>query len=95
MFVFVYLDDSLIFSRTLEEHHFHVRSVLERLLENRLYMKAEKCEFHASSVSFLGDILAGGQVKMDPVKIKAVLERPFPESRNKLQGFLGFANFYR
>ncbi|KAM9813078.1 uncharacterized protein ACBT44_012002 [Syngnathus typhle] len=48
-FVFVYLDDILIFSRSLPEHIKHVRTVLRRLLENSLYVKAEKCEFHASS----------------------------------------------
>lgn len=91
----MYLDDILIFSRTLEEHHVHVRSVLQRLLDNRLYVKAEKCEFHASSIPSLGYILAGGQVKTDLVKVKAVLEWPVPESRKKLQSFLGVAHFYR
>lgn len=95
VFVFVYLDDILIFSRSLEEHQVHVRSVLQRLLENRLYVKAEKCDFHASSVSFLGYLLAGGQVKTDPVKIKAVVEWPILDSRRQLQQFLSFANFYR
>ena len=46
-FVFFYLDDILIFSRNLAEHVTHVRSVLRRLLDNSLYVKAEKCEFHA------------------------------------------------
>lgn len=94
-FVFVYLDDILIFSKDLKEHRIHVRAVLQRLLENKLYVKAEKCEFHAPSVSFLGYILAGGQVKTDPAKVKAVAEWPLPTSRKHLQGFLGFANFYR
>ena len=48
--VFVYLDDILVFSETLEEHVAYVRLVLQRLLENRLYTKAEKCEFHRSTV---------------------------------------------
>uniref|UniRef100_A0A3Q2EG98 Gypsy retrotransposon integrase-like protein 1 n=1 Tax=Cyprinodon variegatus TaxID=28743 RepID=A0A3Q2EG98_CYPVA len=95
IFVFVYIDDILIYSRTLSEHIHHVRLVLQRLLENRLFVKAEKCEFHKHSVTFLGLILEGGQVRSDPEKIKAVLNWPVPETRRELQRFLGFANFYR
>ncbi|KAF7640683.1 hypothetical protein LDENG_00023110, partial [Lucifuga dentata] len=94
-FVFVYLDDILIFSRTPDEHTHHVRLVLQRLLENKLFVKAEKCEFHVSSVKFLGYIIESGQVKADPDKIRAVAEWPKPESHKQLQHFLGFANFYR
>lgn len=94
-FVFVYLDDILIFSRSRAEHVKHVRLVLRRLLENRLFCKAEKCEFHASTVSFLGFIIEQGQLRADPAKVKAVLEWPVPSSRKKLQSFLGFSNFYR
>ena len=54
--VFVYLDDILIFSKSVEEHRIHVRQVLQRLLENRLYVKAEKCDFHVPSISFLGRV---------------------------------------
>jgi len=46
--VFVYLDDILIFSRNIEEHVQHVRQVLQRLLENKLFVKEKKCEFHVS-----------------------------------------------
>lgn len=94
-FIFVYLDDILIFSQTLEEHQTHVRLVLQRLLENGLFVKAEKCDFHAQSVSFLGFIIQKGEMVPDPAKIRAVVEWPVPESRKQLQRFLGFANFYR
>lgn len=94
-FVFVYLDDILIFSRTLEEHVQHVRLVLQRLLENKLYVKPEKCEFYLPSVSFLGYIVAQVQLQPDPVKIRAVTEWPTPISSKQLQRFLGFADFYR
>ena len=94
-FFFVYLDDILIFSRTLEEHHQHVRQVLQRLLENKLYVKAEKCEFHTDSIPFLGYIVERGQMRAAPEKIQAVTSWPRPTSRKQLQRFLGFANFYR
>lgn len=94
-FVFVFLDDILIFSKNQSEHVHHVQSVLRRLLKNSLYVKAEKCEFHVSSLSFLGYVVAEGSMQMDPAKVSAVTSWPAPESRKKLQQFLGFANFYR
>lgn len=94
-FVFVYLDDILIFSKDMSDHISHVRQVLQRLLENKLYVKAEKCHFHTKSTSFLGYIIESGQVRSDPEKIRAVTEWPEPSTRKQLQRFLGFANFYR
>ncbi len=66
-----------------------------RLLENGLFVKAEKCDFHAQSVPFLGYIVSVEGMRMDPEKIKTVVEWPSPDSRKALQRFLGFANFYR
>ena len=56
-FVFVNLGDILFFSRDIMEHQEHVRLVLQRLLENRLFMKAEKLDFHITSTSYLGFII--------------------------------------
>ena len=94
-FVFIYLDDILIFSRNQEEHVTHIRSVLRILLDSSLYVKAEKCAFHETSVSFLGYIIAKDCLLMDPAKVSAVTSWPVPETRKQLQYFLGFANFYR
>uniref|UniRef100_A0A4W5RP12 ribonuclease H n=1 Tax=Hucho hucho TaxID=62062 RepID=A0A4W5RP12_9TELE len=94
-FIYVYLDDILIFSSSLQEHVQHVRRVLQRLLENGLFVKAEKCIFHAQSVPFLGYIVSTEGIRMDPDKVKAVVDWPSPDSRKALQRFLGFANFYR
>uniref|UniRef100_A0A8C7WW06 Gypsy retrotransposon integrase-like protein 1 n=1 Tax=Oryzias sinensis TaxID=183150 RepID=A0A8C7WW06_9TELE len=94
-FVFVYLDDILIYSRDPIQHKNHVRLVLSRLLENQLYVKAEKCQFHTNSIQFLGYIFEAGQVRPDPAKLEAVAQWEPPTTRKKLQQFLGFANFYR
>ncbi len=77
-FIYVYLDDILIFSSSLQEHVQHVRRVLQRLLENGLFVKAEKCVFHAQSVPFLGFIVSPEGVRMDPDKVKAVVSWPTP-----------------
>ncbi|KAI3355553.1 hypothetical protein L3Q82_018388 [Scortum barcoo] len=81
--------------QNLPDHQLHVRQVLQRLLENRLFVKKEKCEFHASQVDFLGFIIKEGCVQADPAKVRAVAEWPIPTNRKLLQRFLGFANFYR
>ncbi|KAK3566671.1 hypothetical protein QTP86_002846 [Hemibagrus guttatus] len=93
--VFVYLDDILIFSSSLQEHVKHVSKVLRHLLDNHLYVKPEKCEFHVTQVQFLGFIIKPGQIKMDPQKVQAVVDWPSPSSVKEVQHFLGFANFYR
>lgn len=58
-------------------------------------MKAEKCKFNTSSLTFLDFVLESEQVKSDPEKIQAVLDSPIPSFHKQLQQFLGFANFYR
>ncbi|KAI2648041.1 Retrovirus-related Pol polyprotein from transposon 17.6 [Labeo rohita] len=92
---YAYLDDILIYSKTLEEHTQHVRAVLQRLLAHQLYCKLDKCAFHQHSTTFLGFIISAQGVAMDPQKLEAVRSWPLPTSLKQLQRFLGFANFYR
>ena len=82
--VFVNLDDIHIFSDTLEEHIANVRLVLQRLLENRLFAKAEKCEFHRTTIQFLGFVISRGKLEIDPTKTDAVGSWPTPMNRKEL-----------
>ncbi len=93
--VIVYIDDILIYSTSLKDHVKQVRAVLRRLIDHQLYAKAEKCEFHQESVSFLGYVISSGGVAMDDKKIRNVVNWPQPTTLKELQRFLGFANFYR
>ncbi len=93
--VIVYIDDILIYSDTLDSHVQQVRAVLRRLIENQLYAKIEKCEFHQTVTSFLGYIISAERVAMDNKKVSSVLNWPQPTTVKELQRFLGFANFYR
>ncbi|KAI2649284.1 Retrotransposon-derived protein PEG10 [Labeo rohita] len=92
--VIVYIDDILVYSRSLSEHVNHVRLVLQRLIKHQLYAKEEKCEFHRNTISFLGYIISAEGVAMDEKKVNAVLRWPRPSTLKELQRFLGFANFY-
>lgn len=77
----------------MEQHVGHMREVLKRLLENKLYAKAKKCEFHVSLVNLLGFVFEKGQLRADPSKVTALKDWPIPTTHK--QRFLGFANFYR
>jgi hypothetical protein len=93
--VIVYLDDILIFSDDRAKHKEHVREVLRRLRIHGLYARPDKCLFSVESVSYLGFILSPDGLKMDPVKIQAIMDWPEPKKVKDVQSFLGFANFYR
>jgi hypothetical protein len=71
-FVTVYLDDLLIYSASLNEHHSHVRKVLLKLREVGLPVDIGKCEFHVQEVKYLGLIITPEGLKMDPVKVEAI-----------------------
>lgn len=94
-FVYVFLDDILIFSPDLDTHVQHVRQVLQKLLHNRLFIKLEKSEFHTTNTTFLGFVISPQGLLMDQSKLTAVLDWPAPNTVKQLQRFLGFANFYR
>ena len=94
-FVIVFLDDILIFSKSLEEHRQHVRTVLQILRKNKLYAKASKCEFFKKSLSFLGHVVGENGISMVMDKVKAIKEWPIPSSVTGVRSFLGLAGYYR
>ena len=92
--VIVYLDDILIFTRIKEEHEQAVWRVLEILVEHKLFLCPEKCEFHQQQIEYLGLVISENKVAIDPVKVTGVHEWPIPENRTDVQAFVGFVNFY-
>jgi len=93
-FLVVYLNNLLIYSKTLKEHKQHVRRVLERLRDVGLYLKPSKCVFHVQEVTFLGFVIGLDGMKMDPAKVEAITSWPIPRSIHDIRGFLGLASFY-
>lgn len=77
-YFFVYLNDILVFSKTWGIHIHHVETVLQRLLENLLFIKAEKCEFHVPLISFVSHVVSKDAAKVDPNKVTAIGDWPVP-----------------
>lgn len=94
-FVLVFLDDILIFSKTLEEHKQHVEQVLELLRKNKLFAKESKCELFQERVEFLGHIIDSQGVHMMEDKIKGITEWPILKSVEDVRSFLGTVGYYR
>jgi hypothetical protein len=94
-FVMVFIDDILIYSRSMEEHEEHLRIVLQWLWDHQLYAKFNKCEFWIKKVPFLGHVVSPEGIAVDPSKVKEVLEWNPPTTVSEVQSFLGLAGYYR
>jgi len=94
-FVFVYLDDILVASRSDEEHLDHLRQVFEILQKNGLQINPVKCVFSVPSLSFLGHMVNAAGITPLPKHVKALQDFPPPSDLKQLQRFLGMINFYR
>ncbi|GBG85010.1 hypothetical protein CBR_g39474 [Chara braunii] len=93
-YVLVYLDDILVYSRTLEEHLRHLRDVLDRLRRHGFYAKLSKCCFAQHKVDFLGHYVYDKGLHMDDAKITTIAEWPAPTSAKQLRSFLGLTSYY-
>ena len=93
--VLVYLDDLVVFSKTLEEHEERLLRVLNRLESFGLKLNADKCHFVQPSIKCLGHIVSAKGVQTDPDKVAAVKSWPTPTTLKELKSFLGFTGYYR
>ena len=93
--IIIYMDDIFVFTKDLQLNIHYTRKVLQRLKDNDLYLKPEKCAFWVPKVEYLGFIIQENQVAMDPVKVNGIRDWPAPTTVKQLRSFLGFGNYYR
>ena len=94
-FVLIFLDDILVYSHNMKEHVEHLREVLEKLREHRLYAKASKCEFLKSSIKFLGQHITSSGMPPTKAKLRAIHNWARSGNVHDVRSSLGFANYYR
>jgi hypothetical protein len=94
-FVVVFIDDILVHSENEQDHAEHLRVVLNRLRDRKLYAKFSKCEFWLKTVQFLGHVLSENGISVDPSKVKEVMDWKAPTTVHEVRSFLGLAGYYR
>ena len=94
-YVLVFFDDILVYSKTWDDHIAHLDIVLGILGKESLYAKESKCDLGMTELLYLGHIISSKGVRMDPEKIRVIVEWPTPVNLTQLRGFLGLCGFYR
>lgn len=92
---FIYLDDIIIFGRTLEEHNKNLSIIFQRLRDTNLKVQPDKCEYLKPELEFLGHLITPEGIKTNPKKIEAVKSFKTPRNPKEVKSFLGLSGYYR
>ncbi|GBG68800.1 hypothetical protein CBR_g3340 [Chara braunii] len=94
-FVVVYLDDILIFSKSVEEHAQHVETVLALLRQHKYKVNLEKCEFGRTKILYLGHKVSAESIRPEDAKVASIRDWPRPQTVTEVRSFLGMCGYYR
>jgi len=91
----VYVDDIIVYSKTLEEHRTHLTEVFTALKNAGITLKRSKCTFGTSHMDFLGHHVSGGGIQPQEGKLHQLSTMRDPTNVAEIRSFLGFAGYYR
>ncbi|GBG60275.1 hypothetical protein CBR_g4229 [Chara braunii] len=93
--VLIYLDDILVYSRTLDEHIAHLRAVLDRLRLSKYKANLDKCEFAKQELEYLGHFVTPKGIRPLADKIQAIVDWSEPRCTTDVRSFMGLAGYYQ
>ena len=94
-FVLVFFNDILVYFEDWNSHLTHLQQIFDILVQHKLFVKFNKCDFGAIKVAYLGHVISRGVVSMDASKVSCVEAWPILSSVKELKGFLGLTGYYR
>ena len=94
-FTGVFIDDIIVYSRSIEEHKEHLTQVFNELRAHKLYINGKKSEFFLQEIYYLGHIISKEGIRMDPEKLKIIDEWPIPKNLHQLRSFIGMCLLHR
>ena len=95
VFVVVYMDDLLVFSKNIDDHMRHLEVILSRLKAEALYVSPSKCSFMQKETEFLGLLFGENGIRVNPDEVKVLEDWPHPKSLTELRSFIGLLQFFR
>ncbi|MCO5596763.1 hypothetical protein L7F22_050832 [Adiantum nelumboides] len=95
VYIGVFFDDIIVYSKSLEEHKAHLKAVFQALQENKLYINHKKSEFFLEEIHYLGHIISKDGIRMDPQKLEIINAWPEPRNLHELRSFIGMCSYYR
>jgi hypothetical protein len=84
LYCLVYLDDTIVYSKSFEEHVKHLEEILTRIIKAKLKLNPEKCVLAAEEVAYLGYIVTKDGIKPDPAKVQAINDIKFPKDPKEM-----------
>ncbi|MBW0523403.1 hypothetical protein O181_063118 [Austropuccinia psidii MF-1] len=91
----IYIDDIIICSETWDSHLSRLETVLQKIVQVNMNISIKKCHFAYSELKALGHVVSGLILGIDKNKVAAVILKPMPQTKKKMQSFLGLAGYYR
>ena len=91
----IYIDDCIVFSHSVEEHHGHLAELAERFKRHNIFVRGSKCLFYVADVEYLGYMFNGQTMRVLPSRVQSVLDMQVPKSKEELRSFMGIVGQFR